>query len=55
MMDRVLSLVELVNDEESSFFNVADTLHGNGRDSNNCGSGDSRGCRPDRAGSGPAP
>jgi hypothetical protein len=41
MMDTVLSLVDLVNDEESSFFNI---ISGNSGDSNNCGSGDSRGC-----------
>ncbi|MFI7547882.1 hypothetical protein [Actinoplanes sp. NPDC049599] len=42
MMNTVLSLVNLANDDdESGFLNI---LSGNSGDSNNCGSGDSRGC-----------
>ena len=43
MMNTVLSLVNLANDDdESGFLNILSSS--NSGDSNNCGSGDSRGC-----------
>ena len=45
MMDTVLSLVDLANENDDlSFYNVVFSSSGNSGDSNNCGSGDSRGC-----------
>lgn len=46
MMGTVLSLVDLADQGDSSFFNVfsGPILSGNSDDSNNCGSDDSRGC-----------
>jgi hypothetical protein len=46
MMSTVLSLVDLASRDEQSFFNVAAmTVDSSASgDSNNCGSGDSRGC-----------
>ena len=45
MMSTVLSLVDLASRDEQSFFNVVATVDSSASgDSNNCGSGDSRGC-----------
>ncbi|MDT5016279.1 MAG: hypothetical protein QOD39_2439 [Mycobacterium sp.] len=44
MMGSVLALVDLAGEGADGFLGYDDVISGNSGDSNNCGSGDSRGC-----------